>query len=212
MAKSTTSRAAKRAAAKAARDGRPKPDTTKTAAGVNAAGTKGADSEAERQAQNSADAANEISRRRHEPGAPDPDNDGPDVGRVDNRADTTFETQQIPRPARPLTPVNATEQALAKPLQPGEKDDGSLASLARFAKVKALKIGYFDNIRRRAGDVFWIHKADDFSEAWMEYAGSSDPEKITTGNQELRKQHDDVMKAKADESAGTGSADVFSPR
>lgn len=200
----TTGRAAKRAQAKAdkAKKGTQgagsgdKPDTRTTEPGVNAAGVKAEDNESETISENSANAANEIATRRKEPGAPDPENDGPNVGRVDNRADTSAETQQIPRPARPLTPVNAVADKLAAPLKPGEVNDGSLPSTARYKKVRALRLGYFDNIRRRAGDVFWIHSAEEFSADWMEYAGSSDPEKITTGNEELRKQHEEVMRAK----------------
>jgi hypothetical protein len=212
-------RAAARAQGKADRDkntGAGQADTRTTKPGENAAGLSEEANEAEEITKNSAKAANEIATRRKEPGAADPENDGPNVGRVDLRADTSAETQQIPRPARPLVPVNAVEQALAAPLKPGEVDDGSLPSLKRHAKVRALRLGYFDNIRRRAGDVFWIHSAEDFGE-WMEYAGSSEPEKITTGNQELRKQHDEAMRLKnGDDRAvdvehvirrGTGSAD-----
>lgn len=188
-------------------------DVRKTEPGTNAAGLKVDGNEAEEVTQNSAKAANEIATRRKEPGAEDPENDGPNVGRVDNRADTSAETQQIVRPARPLTPVNA----VSAPLATGEKNDGSLPSTERFAKVRALRMGYFDNKRVRAGDVIWIHKADDFSPDWMEYAGSNEPEKITTGNEDLRKQHQEVMEAKAGDrmvdvehvvkGRGTGSAD-----
>ena len=202
----------KRAAAKTAGKGSgDKPDVRETPPGVNAAGAKGDDSEAERLTKNSVDAANEIARRRHEPGAADPEGDGPQVGRVDNRTDSTAETQQIPRPARPLTPPNAVADRIAKPeLREGEEDDGSLPGTARFAKVRALKMGYFDNVRRRAGDVFWIHNAQEFSDEWMEYAGASDPEKITTGNQELRRKHREIIEQKKNEAtAGTGSANVL---
>lgn len=204
--------AAKRARARrqAARvgDGQVRP----TPPGVNAAGVDGGPGEAIDQAENSAKAANEVARRRHEPGAPDPEDDGPDVGKVDLRPDTTFETQGIPRPARPRVPGNATADRIGRDvgLREGEVDDGSLPGTERFAKVRALRLGYFDNERKRAGDVFWIHNAAEFSPKWMEYAGATDPVKVTTGNQELRKQHVAIMAAKRKEAeAGTGSADVL---
>jgi hypothetical protein len=36
-------------------------------------------------------------------------------------------------------------------------------------KVKALKLGYYDNKRRREGQVFDIKNEKEFSEKWMEY-------------------------------------------
>lgn len=217
MAKTKTRTAAQKAARKKADpargNARPQAETRTTAPGENAAGVKAEDNEADTISKNSADAANEVARRRKEPGAADPENDGPDVGRVDLRPDTSAETQQIPRPARPVA-TNAVAAPLAAPpgnYKPGEKVDGSLPSIERFAKVRALRTGYFDNQRRRAGDVFWIHSAGEFSKDWMEYAGSSDPEKITTGNEELKKQFDETVKAKRKEAAdaGTGSKNVL---
>src|SRR5687767_10679170 len=78
--------------------------------------------ESENAAEQSANAAAEVARRRHEPGAPAPEDDGPDVGRVDNRVETSFEAQQMPRPARPLTPVNATADRRALATTPDEED------------------------------------------------------------------------------------------
>lgn len=204
----------RRAAAKTGQGSGDKPDVRTTKPGVNAAGVDGGPGESEDQADKSARAANEIARRRHEPGAPDPENDGPDVGKVDLRPDTSIETQGIPRPARPRVPGNATAEPLARPeLREGEVDDGSLPSIARFAKVRALRMGYFDNERKRAGDVFYIHNAAEFSDGekggWMEYAGSSDPVKVTTGNQELRRQHAKIVAEKAKAATGTGDANVL---
>lgn len=155
-------------------------------------------SDREKAEQNSAAASDEIARRRHERGAPDPEGDGPDVGKVDLRTDTASETQQIPRAARPLVPGSATVEPLA--------NDGSDTSLDEkgnrkkpYRKVRALKMGFFNNIRRRAGDVFFIYDPIEFSEDWMEFAGASDPERVTTGNEELKREHDRIMKEKAKE-------------
>lgn len=42
-------------------------------------------------------------------------------------------------------------------------------------KVKAIKLGYYGDKRRREGDVFFLKKAEDFSKNWMEkFEGSSD--------------------------------------
>lgn len=163
-------------------------------------------------ARQSAGAANEVARRRHEPGAKDPQGDGPDVGRVDLRVDTAFETQQMPRPARPLVAPSAEVARIAPPPTPaGEVDEDPLRVDKGFPqKVRAIRMGYYRHSRRRAGDVFVIYNAAEFSSAWMEYAGSSDPEKITTGQQELEKQRRETLEDRiAKKKAGTGDADVL---
>jgi len=76
-------------------------------------------------------------------------------------------------------------------------------------RVRALKDGYYDDKRRRAGDVFTIrppyqgdvendgkvvHRTiDEFSKKWMKKVARSTPERITTGKQVLRRQHDAEM-------------------
>lgn len=57
-------------------------------------------------------------------------------------------------------------------------------------RVRATQMGYYDHIRRREGDVFTIHKMQDYSANWMEFVSKSTPEKITTGLEDLRAQHD----------------------
>lgn len=167
--------------------------------------------EAENAAEQSANAAAEVARRRHEPGAPDPEDDGPEVGRVDNRVETSFETQQMPRPARPLTPVNATADRFATATTPEEEDPLFVDRKGGFPKkVRAISLGYLRHSRRRAGDVFLIYNAKEFSPKWMEYAGASDPEKITTGQQELEKQRRASLEDQlAKKRAGTGDANVL---
>lgn len=165
--------------------------------------------ESEHAAEESANAAAEVSRRRHEPGAPDPEDDGPDLGRVDNRPDTSFEAQQMPRPARPLTPVNAHADRIA-PVATPEDEDPMRVDKGFPKKVKAIEMGYYRHSRRRAGDVFMIYNAQEFSPKWMEYAGSSDPEKITTGQQELERQRRETLEDRlAKKKAGTGDTNVL---
>lgn len=205
---------ADRAAAKARGDERviPTGDVGLTAAGEKAktpATAKATQTESEHAAEQSANAAAEVARRRREPGAEDPENDGPEIGRVDNRPDTSFETQQMPRPARPLTPVNATADRIAPP--PAGDDEEPLDVEPGFPKkVRAIRMGYLRHSRRRAGDVFLIYNAREFSPKWMEYAGANDAEKITTGQQELERQRRESLEDRiAKKKAGTGDADVL---
>lgn len=100
-------------------------------------------------------------------------------------------------------------------------------------RVRALKTGYYDDVRRRPGDVFDLHpregtftekvvdektgevkteKAtstpltkevekvlsaeDQFSKKWMEKVPADTPLSLTSGNQALRQQHDEIMAGK----------------
>jgi hypothetical protein len=64
-------------------------------------------------------------------------------------------------------------------------------------KVEATQLGYYDDKRRRIGDVFTITSMKEFSDRWMRRVDSSTPERITTGAEELRRHHDEILKAKA---------------
>ncbi len=52
-------------------------------------------------------------------------------------------------------------------------------------RVRATQIGFYDNARRREGDVFTLSKASHFSERWMERVSPDTPEKVTTSAQAL---------------------------
>lgn len=142
------------------------------------------------------------------PGTPDPQ-DGPAVGRVDPRGDA-LDTQ--PRPARPLVAPSAEIERIAPAPPPaGEIDEDPLRVDKGFPKkVRAIRMGYYRHARRRAGDVFMIYNAQEFSPRWMEYAGARDAEKITTGQQELERQRRESIEDRmAKKRAGTGDADVL---
>ncbi len=60
-------------------------------------------------------------------------------------------------------------------------------------KVRATQIGFYDNARRRPGDVFTIQRHSEFSIRWMERVDASTPDKITTPNESIRQQHDEIL-------------------
>lgn len=67
-------------------------------------------------------------------------------------------------------------------------------------KVRAIRMGYYNEIRRRDGDVFVLqHPAREFSTQWMEYVDARTPERVTTGSQELKKKHDEILGGKVAE-------------
>lgn len=88
----------------------------------------------------------------------------------------------------------------------------------KTVKVRAIKLGYYDDKRRRTGDVFLIRTPyqvkntdriadkdgkvpdtitiDEFSDKWMERVDASTPEKTTTGKEALKQQHDAELAAR----------------
>jgi len=75
-------------------------------------------------------------------------------------------------------------------------------------KVQAIEVGYYDHVRRRVGDVFSIAKPSDFSEKWMTYVDKRTPDRITTGQEDINRQHDELLSSKmAEKNAGATGAD-----
>lgn len=79
-------------------------------------------------------------------------------------------------------------------------------------KVRATRMGFYDEIRRRVGDVFTLTDAAHFSDKWMLIVPGTTPERVTTGQQELRRQHQEEVDSRRRSSslvpleAPTGSA------
>lgn len=76
-------------------------------------------------------------------------------------------------------------------------------------RVRATEVGYYNHIRRRVGDVFDLvgviledGTLDSFSPRWMEAVSPKTEEKITTGVQELRRQHDEILATRVQDRAG----------
>lgn len=98
-----------------------------------------------------------------------------------------------PTPAKPtVAPANARAgQGQAKPPAPPP-------TVARGGiKVRATKVCYYDDKRRRISDVFTIANETEFSSKYMERVDPRTPERITTGAQVLQQQHDEILAGKA---------------
>lgn len=119
-------------------------------------------------------------------------------------------------PQHVAAPAGQTGQAKPKLDKQGRGDSGLDPRLDRVAhaagkaavvaagkpiKVEALQTGFYDNKRRRLGDVFTVVDPSDFSAKWMRPVDGSTPEKITTGNQELARMHNDTLAQKASDHA-----------
>jgi hypothetical protein len=77
----------------------------------------------------------------------------------------------------------------------------------RAFKVRATQMGYYDNARRRAGDVFVLRDPAVFSDTWMVRVDAQTPERITTGGEELKRKHDELLGAKITPGAGAVEGD-----
>lgn len=64
-------------------------------------------------------------------------------------------------------------------------------------KVRAIETGYYDYGRRRPGDVFIINGEQDFSSRWMEKVPMNTPERVTGSQDEINRQHDEILAARA---------------
>lgn len=68
-------------------------------------------------------------------------------------------------------------------------------------RVKTWRIGYYGDKRRRQGDVFTLKAPQDFSTRWMEWVDPATPERITTGAEHLKQQHDEILGARMEGTA-----------
>lgn len=60
-------------------------------------------------------------------------------------------------------------------------------------KVRAIQLGYYDNVRRRVGNVFTIQSEQEFSERWMVRVPEHTPESVSGPNAAIRQAHDDIL-------------------
>jgi hypothetical protein len=57
-------------------------------------------------------------------------------------------------------------------------------------KVRALRDGFYGLLKRRAGDVFQLSDDTDFSAGWMARVDDTEPLRVTSAPEALRRQHD----------------------
>lgn len=107
-------------------------------------------------------------------------------------------------PKTPKAPTGERHDAPAPPATKTTKRDETLV------KVRAFRMGEFDLKRRREGDVFLIPRWR-FSDTWMEEVDAHTPERLTTGKEQLQKEHADIraLKSPALMEAPTGNTNVL---
>lgn len=94
--------------------------------------------------------------------------------------------------------TKAKSRDVAPPVAPGEPP----ARTAKQIKVRATAVGYYDDKLRRVDDVFTINdrRRSDGRLAelgkWMVLEDADVPEKITSNNEAIRREHDEILGAR----------------
>jgi hypothetical protein len=101
-----------------------------------------------------------------------------------------------PAPTAPPPPVARARTTVARQPPPTAATEQSGERSSQRIKVRAIQPGYYDHIRRREDDVFYIADESAFSERWMERVDARTPERVTSAPEALRRQHDELLRAK----------------
>jgi len=136
--------------------------------------------------------------------------------------------------------TSSTERVFSEENKPDEKTRTiaqAQLEVPRTVRVRAIRLGYYDDKRRRLGDVFLIRppftvknvdrvpdpdpeikkipetiEVDEFSDNWMEKVPGNTPLKTTTAKEDLKRKHDEELAARrtpAKDEGGTGDQDVI---
>lgn len=102
--------------------------------------------------------------------------------------------QAIPA-ARPAAGLRQPDTAPTPPRPARATASSAAPAKAARLKVQAKKMGYYGHERRRVGDVFLVARAQ-FNPSWMVPVDAATKLQRTTGKQELRKRHDEILQMK----------------
>lgn len=130
-----------------------------------------------------------ATNRTHFPARPRTTAPAPAPARAARRADTAPAAPPARRPAAPVARA-------AKPVP------------ATRVRVRALKMGFINNERRRVGEVFSVDRRH-FNPSWMLEVGANTPGRRITAKEELKQKHDELLAKKvAGEAIDTDEHDL----
>jgi|SRR6187402_339572 len=115
-------------------------------------------------------------------------------------------TAPKPKPAPPAPSASAAAK-VEKELQAEQQALDAKRGKGAKIRVKATKMGYLDDMRRREGDVFDIYP-NQWSEKWMEIVDGETPKKVTSAPAALKAHHDELLKGRL-VGKSTGDTDVL---
>ena len=105
------------------------------------------------------------------------------------------QAEHIPAAQIPGATANWSGRPDARPVRPG-------------FRVQARKAGYYGDLYQRVGDVFTIHDEGDFADEWMVRVDSKTPEKTTSSNEALQREHAAIVSGASGPGMQTGRDDV----
>jgi len=74
-----------------------------------------------------------------------------------------------------------------------QAEEREKARQTRGIRVQATQVGYYDNLRRRIGDVFLLAEDEEFSAKWMQRVSDGAALRTTKPNEAIANQHDEVI-------------------
>lgn len=101
------------------------------------------------------------------------------------------------------------ERTVDQDVGEGRSSRAMAGAAVALVKVRATQMGYYDLLRRRVGDVFTVPLRL-FSPKWMERVDPDTPELTTSGREEMRRQHDEILQSRIPAS-GTTLVDEAEP-
>ncbi len=111
-------------------------------------------------------------------------------------------------PAKPAKKV-PTKPAAKPPAKRASSGDGEPpARSSDTVRVRAVRMGYYGEERRRVGDVFDMDVNLAESASWVEEVDPRTRPKRTTGKEELKKQHAETMKERAAQAGAQEGGDI----
>jgi hypothetical protein len=106
------------------------------------------------------------------------------------------QTMPAARPAAgPKHPGPKQADTAPTPARPVAQASTAKPATSTRIKVQATKMGYYGHERRRVGDVFLVQRAQ-FNPSWMTVTEAGTKLQRTTGREELRRKHDEILSMK----------------
>lgn len=118
-----------------------------------------------------------------------------------------------PGKARPAAPPAAARPAARAASGRGEARAAAPEHRAGHGiRVRATRLGYYGEERKRIGDVFTIRGPKEFSDVWMQTVDGSTPERVTSSQEALNRETHRVAREKAgNDNVGPDSGDGTNP-
>lgn len=139
--------------------------------------------------------------------SPIADDERPDVDKLPINHQTLMDERNKGGLPPEATPREGKTSPAPPIVYPGQEESDRRSRRQERVLVEAIAAGYYDLIRRRPGDVFYIRSKEDFSKKWMRPAAPGAQPSVSTPNQAIRQAHDAILAGRSDRRSVTGGLD-----